>query len=129
MKRVVIVTMAALALTGIGSCAGSSPSEPTPPPPPTATNVITITSAGANPRNVVIDAGTRVRFINNDSRAHNMSSDPHPEHTDCNEINQVGLLTAGQTRETGNLNTARTCGFHDHDLPNNTNLLGTIVIR
>jgi hypothetical protein len=58
-----------------------------------------------------------------------MTSDPHPDHTDCPEINQVGTLTRGQTRETGNLVVTRTCGFHDHDDDRNTNLQGRIVIR
>lgn len=73
--------------------------------------------------------GTRVLFVNSDSRPHNMNSDPHPEHTDCPELNQVGFLTPGQSRETGNLVTARTCGFHDHDNPALTTLQGTITIR
>jgi hypothetical protein len=70
-----------------------------------------------------------VTFVNNDSRAHDMASDPHPDHTDCPELNQVGFLTAGQSRQTGNLNTARSCGFHDHNQPSNGLLTGTIVIR
>jgi hypothetical protein len=41
----------------------------------------------------------------------------------------VGFLTAGQTRTTGNLNTARTCGFHDHNLPDDTRLQGRIIIQ
>jgi hypothetical protein len=58
-----------------------------------------------------------------------MTSDPHPEHTDCPEINQVGFLSAGQSRETGNLVTVRTCGFHDHDDPGAIGLQGSIVIK
>jgi hypothetical protein len=58
-----------------------------------------------------------------------MSSNPHPEHTDCPEINQVGFLQPGQSRQTGNLNTARTCGFHDHNQDSNTALQGTIRIQ
>jgi hypothetical protein len=38
-------------------------------------------------------------------------------------------LTAGQSRTSGNFNTARTCGFHDHNLPDNANLKGSIVIQ
>jgi hypothetical protein len=70
-----------------------------------------------------------VTFTNNDTRVHDMASDPHPAHTDCPEINQVGFLSAGQSRQTGNLNTARTCTFHDHNQPDVGNLKGTIVIR
>jgi plastocyanin len=73
--------------------------------------------------------GTRVRFVNNDSRPHNMASDPHPTHTDCPAINQVGLLQPGQIRETGNLVEVRTCGFHDHDNPTSQTLQGSITIR
>ena len=58
-----------------------------------------------------------------------MASNPHPEHTDCTEINSVGFLNPGQSRQTGNLNTARTCGFHDHSNPDNTNLQGSIVVQ
>ena len=58
-----------------------------------------------------------------------MNSDPHPEHTDCPEINQVGFITVGQTKLTGNLNTRRTCGYHDHNLSENRNLQGGIIIQ
>ena len=82
-----------------------------------SSTTITITSAGVSTTLLTISPGTRVLFVNNDSRAHNMTSDPHPEHTDCPEINSVGLLSPNQGRETGNLVAIRTCGFHDHDDP------------
>jgi plastocyanin len=94
-------------------CGQDSPSEPS--GPPVVTTTVTLTAAGANPKNIQITPGSRVTFINNDTRSHNMVSDPHPEHNDCTEINQVGLLAPGQKRETGNLVQVRTCGFHDHD--------------
>ena len=119
-----VIVCAALGL----SCAGGS-DPPTEPTNPTPTNTITITASGVSPKDILIAPGTRVLFQNNDSRSHNMASDPHPEHSDCTEINQVGLLASGQSRETGNLNAVRTCRFHDHDLPNVSNLSGAIVIR
>lgn len=107
--------------------------SPTPTPVPTPTpgsgTTFTITSAGVSPKSITVAPGTRVTFINNDSRAHDMESNPHPEHTDCPPINQVGFITPGQTKQTGNLNTVRTCGFHDHDQSDNRNLQGTIVIQ
>ena len=106
------------------SCNKAAPS-----PPPVQTTTITITASGASPKNVVIDQGQRVLFVNNDSRSHNMTSDPHPDHMDCPEINQVGFLSPGQSRETGNMIVVRTCGFHDHDIPGSTSLQGSITIR
>jgi len=124
-SRVLLVVIA-VALAGCSG--GDSPSEPSNPPPVQATT-ITITSAGANPLHVEVALGTRVRFINNDNRPHNMASDPHPIHTDCPVINQVGLLQPGQMRETGNLVEVRTCGFHDHDNPTIQTLNGSITTK
>jgi plastocyanin len=92
-------------------------------------STILLLNNAACPQNLTVSPGTRVMFINSDSRAHDMFSNPHPEHTDCLELNQVGHLEAGQRRETGNLNTVRRCGFHDHDDPNNRGLQGTITIQ
>jgi plastocyanin len=122
-----LVRLVAFALAGclVGCGGSSSPTNPT----PTATNTITLTAAGASPKNIQVALGSRVLFVNSDSRSHTMNSDPHPEHTDCPELNQVGFLSPGQSRETGNLVIARTCGFHDHDNPNTTSLQGTITIK
>lgn len=105
-----------LALLPLAACGGGSPSSPS-NGGSSNTTTITITSAGVSTAQLNVTAGTRVTFVNNDTRSHNMTSDPHPEHNDCPEINSVGLLLAGQSRETGNLVAVRTCGFHDHDDP------------
>jgi plastocyanin len=89
---------------------------------------ITITANGVSPSSVTVAPGSRVTFVNNDSRPHDMASDPHPAHTDCPAVN-VGFLQAGQSGTTQNLNTVRTCGFHDHNQPDVTSLQGTIRIQ
>jgi plastocyanin len=89
---------------------------------------ITITAAGVSPSNVTVAPGSRVTFVNNDSRPHDMASDPHPAHTTCPEIN-VGFIAAGQSGTTQNLNTVRTCTFHDHNQPDVTSLQGTIRVQ
>ena len=79
----------------------------------------------------MVPPGTRVQFVNNDTTNpnHDVASDPHPDHTDCIEINQVGFIVPGQTKETGNLNTARTCGYHDHNRPSDSRWQGQIIVR
>ena len=109
--------------TGGGSTGGGTGGGST-------TTTITIGADGrVSPSEVTVTPGTRVTFVNNDSRAHDMSSNPHPEHTDCPELNQVGFLQPDQTRQTGALNTARTCGFHDHNQPGESGLQGRVIIR
>jgi plastocyanin len=109
---------------------GFSYTAPAPPPPPPSTVVvITITTAGVTPSTLSITAGTRVRFVNNDTLAHTMSSDPHPDHTQCPGLNAVGLLLPGQSRESDALTTIRTCGYHDHNDPDDPKWTGTIQIR
>jgi hypothetical protein len=78
---------------------------------------------------VTIAAGGRVTFVNNDTRPHDMSSNPHPEHTDCPPMSDVGFLSPGQSRTSANFTVPRTCGFHDHGEPFNASLQGTIVIQ
>ena len=114
----------------LAGCGGGSSSPPTTPPSPNNPFTFTITaSGGVNPKELIVPPGTRVLFINNDTRRRDMTSDPHPEHSDCPEINSVGLLSAGQSRETSNLVAVRTCGFHDHDDPGNALVKGRILIR
>ena len=97
--------------------------------PPVATTTITITAAGVSPQRITVAPGSRVTFINNDSRPHEMNSDPHPNHGDCPPIDDVGFLSAGQTKQTGNLTATRTCGFHDHTQPTVTSLQGQIIVQ
>lgn len=126
------LSLAAVLLTAAacgGSDSGGTPSSPTPTPTPGGGTTITITSSGVSPRALTVAAGSRVTFVNNDSRPHEMASDPHPDHTDCPAINSVGFLQPGQSRQTGNLNTPRSCGYHDHDRDSDTSLQGSITIQ
>jgi plastocyanin len=128
-----IVTAGALAL--ITACGGSdSPTAPSgggggsSPGPSGAT--ITIGANGAvSPSQVTISVGQSVTFVNNDSRAHDMASNPHPAHTDCTSMAPVGNLSPGQTKLTNAFTAARTCGFHDHANPSDASLQGNIIIQ
>jgi hypothetical protein len=125
MFRVRAAVIALLCAAGCGSD-GQAPPSPSPGNP----NTITISASGiVSPKELTVTPGSRVLFINSHSQRHEMTSDPHPDHLDCPELNQVGVLNPGQSRETGNLVAVRTCGFHDHDAPDNTNLRGRIIIR
>jgi len=113
----------------LASCGGGN-STPTTPTPPSNPYTFTLTSSGVSPKELTVTLGTRVLFVNQDSRRHDIASDPHPEHTDCTEIN-LGVLVTGQSRETLNLVTAKTCGFHDHENPPPTGSqwTGRIIVR
>lgn len=112
------------------TCGGAGAGTPGGPSPSDNPNQMIVSAAGVlGPSELVVSPGTRVLFINNHSQRHNITSDQHPDHLDCPEINQVGLLSTGQRRETGNLVAVRTCGIHDHDDPDNRNLWARIVVR
>lgn len=128
---VVAASLAVIAACGSKS-SGTGPTGPTPSLTcstlPDARTVLIVNNA-ACPQTLSVARGSQVTFINNDNRAHEMNSDPHPEHTNCPELNQVGHLEPGQSRQSGNLNIARTCGFHDHINDGNRALQGTIAIQ
>ena len=129
---------AALAMMIAASCGGGSSS------PTGSTNIIspstgtagpsgatiTITGSGVSPSQVSITIGQSVTFVNNDTRPHEMASNPHPTHGTCPAIeNAIGTLAVGQTKLTHGFATAGTCGYHDHLNSGTASLQGTIVIR
>ena len=124
--RTLVFFMFGVVAVGAG-CSSAKSGATGPSGSPAAT--ITITTTGVSQKSVTVPRGSQVQFTNNDRISHQVSSDPHPEHTDCPEINSVGFITTNQSRQTSNLNIARTCGFHDHNRPDDKSLQGSIVIQ
>jgi plastocyanin len=123
--------LAAAVAVGLAACGGGgSSSTPTAPSPGGGATVptITITADGVAPKTIDIKVGQQVRFVNSDSRNHEMLSTPHLLHTDCPPINLVGNLTPGANKMTGNLNAVRICGFHDHQNPDDQRFRGQINV-
>ena len=135
---------AALTLGGCGSSGAPAPSAvPSPsvspalapapaptPAPPSAAASVSITQFGLIPFEANVAVGGRVTFVNNDNVPHDIQGGPDPEHRDCPEIDVVGFLTPGQSRQTSPLMTARTCEYHDHTVHDEHHGFGgRIVIR
>jgi plastocyanin len=140
-----VQTVAIMALATLAACGGSSPTGPSggggggggSAPVVGATSSVgpigaTITIGGnsaVSPSQVTIAVGQSVTFVNNDTRSHQMQSDPHPLHTNCPSINNVGLLPAGQSKSTLGFSGTGTCTYHDHNDSSNAALMGRIVIQ
>jgi len=121
---------------GLMACGGSSPTSSTrvivndSGAGAASGATISITSTGVNPSQVTVGVGQAVTFTNNDSRSHEIASDPHPAHGSCPSIEAgIGVLAAGQTKVTHGFGNTGTCGFHDHQDASNTSLQGRIVIQ
>lgn len=132
------VTCAIIALGVLTSCGSST--SPSGGGPVTAVvrdggsgpsgATITLTAAGANPRAVTVAVGQAVTVVNNDSRAREIASDPHPQHGTCPSIEGgLGTLGAGQSRITHAFANAGTCGYHDHLDNSNNAFKGTITVQ
>ena len=122
-------TSAAFAVGLAGALLMASCGDESPTAPSTGSATITFSATGVTPTEVRIPAGGRVTFVNNDTRSHDVSSDPITVHTDCPPINAVGTVTPGQSRNTGVLNVVRTCGFHDHTNETDPRWKGRIVVE
>jgi plastocyanin len=125
---------AALAASAIAAACGGSSSPDSPSAgggctPSANANTLVIQNNTICPAALTVTRGTQITITNMDSRAHEMNSDPHPEHTDCPELNQIGHLEPMQSRQSGNLNIARKCGMHDHLSPDTASLKATITIQ
>jgi plastocyanin len=132
--------LAASGLSFLAGCGGgggygggsSAPAAANPPaggaaPPATSSATITISGNKVSPEVTQVALGAVITFVNQDTRAHEMMSDPHPLHNECPEIN-VGMLNPGQSKQTNTLSIARACGFHDNMQDTNTALRGRILV-
>lgn len=132
-RGAVLAGLCAVALAGCdgsdGSSGGGSPTGPSGGSPGPSGATITIANNAVSPGEVRITVGQSVTFVNNDNRPREISSDPHPVHTDCPAINASTPLQPGQTRVTTAFTAARTCGFHDHLDPDNAAVRGRIIIQ
>lgn len=138
MKRINLRLAGSLALALLTAC-GGSPSSPSGggttvivrdggTGPSGAT--VTITAAGVSPASVTVAVGQAVTFVNNDTRSHEIGSNPHPNHGSCPSIETgVSLLATGQTKITRAFANTGTCGYHDHLDDSNTRFQGTIVVQ
>jgi plastocyanin len=122
--------LAGLLACGDSNGGGGSPTTPSGSGPGPSGATITIGTNGAvSPSQVSITTGQSVTFVNSNTRSHEIASDPHPSHTGCPSINALAIIGAGQTKLTNSFSGTGTCGFHDHNDPDNNALKGTITIR
>lgn len=86
---------------------------------------VTLTEDGFEPKNVVIQTGSAVRWVNEsgDDNA-TVNSDDHPTHKENKEMN-LGSFSAGSTL-VHIFTTPGTYGYHDHFHPEKT---GTVTVE
>jgi plastocyanin len=135
-KLVSLLVTIALSATAV-ACGGSTSSAPSPTPvAPTPTPIpsapieptVVILPSGVSPPEITVAVGDRVTFINNDVQPHDTAGGPDPATRDCPEIDAVGFLLPGQSRQTAPMRAARICDYHDHS--NHAAIFnGRIIIR
>ena len=124
----IALVSAGLALAcGGGGGGNTQPAGPSTPAAGTVGATIHITATGVVPNDVSIDPGQRVRFVNDDTRPHQIQTNPHLFHTDC-PPNNIAILNPGQSVETGVFEEAKGCGYHNHLLPNTASYYGVIRV-
>lgn len=101
-----------------------SPTDTTPDPPYYAT----ITASGVSPNVVHVWRGRAVIFRNEDTRPHSFYADPHPAHTECSGMLNLGTLKAGERREVQNL-PINACFFHSEEDPTRQSFQGVVVVH
>jgi hypothetical protein len=133
LRRAAVFSAIVVSVTCGGGGGGTYTPPTTPGTPSTGGGdnvpVITIRSGGTvEPGEVRVDVRGQVRFVNQDSRAHQPQSNPHLVHTDCPALNNVGVLQPGESRLTGSFDVEKVCGFHDHMNPDTPGLGGTVRV-
>lgn len=133
--RFAATVAAGICLASCGS--SSSPVAPTPspgppapgPPAPGGPVTVTITTTGFSPTEVTVTPGGRVTFVNGDRFGREVISGLYHVSRDCPEVDVVGFLGPGESRDTAVLDQAKTCRFHEHANLGNPAYQGRIVVR
>lgn len=126
-----VVSSAVVVFAGCGGGSSGSPGNPSTGGPvlPGEAATITVNSNNVSPREVTVPVGSRVNFVNRGNSTIEMASDPHPVHSNCAPLNQVGGLRPGETGQTGVFEAPRRCGFHDHGRGEDERFMGTIIVQ
>lgn len=85
---------------------------------------VEITTAGYSPAVLSISVGDTVTWTYTGDKSSNVSSDPHPEHTDYSPLN-LGMFKAGATQSL-TFDQPGTYGYHNHF---NASQVGTIIVK
>lgn len=85
---------------------------------------ITLTATGFNPATITIKAGTKVTWTNSSGATGNVSSDPHPIHTNYPPLNLGSFANNSSVSLT--FDKAGTYGYHNHLNPGEK---GTIIVQ
>jgi plastocyanin len=133
-RSLILVAIAMVAACGSSSSPAASPAAPTPSGPAPAApaaepSTITIASTGFSPLEVTVPVGARVTFVNGDRVAYDISSGLDHASRECPEIDVVGFLLPGQSRETSAFDQPKTCRFHEHGHLGIAAYQGRIVVR
>ena len=121
------MTLAAVATNACGN-APPTPTSPTAEGPHTFPRFIMIMEGHAVPEELTIAVGEQVTFMNHDLTNYTIAGGREPSRPDCPEVNVVGVLTSGNTRNTETFTTAKTCDFHV-SRDRSALLTGRIIIR
>jgi hypothetical protein len=126
--RTAVGCILTLTIAACGSVA--APTAPVPSPALPSEVTINVTATGFKPKDAELAVGGHARFENIDDRLHSIASNPLISHADCPPINEVGVLVPGQSKLTGVLTEAKTCGYHDTASEGSGQvLMGTITVR
>jgi len=88
---------------------------------------LTLSSAGVSPKTSSVSGNGSVTITNSDSVAHQLTSNPDPQQTDCPELN-TPMLAPGDQFTAMISNRDGTCGFEDRLNPTDSNFQGTITV-
>jgi hypothetical protein len=91
--------------------------------------IVTITSAGAGPRELHIYSRDVATFVNNDSRSHDIRNDLAASGDTRCAIVGVGLLAPGESRQAQLQPSGVPCFYRDEGEPGNAALKGYVLVH
>ena len=95
---------------------------------PSSSATLTLSASGISPKTLTVAPGSTITYQNTDSATHQPTSNPHPTHIECPELNG-GSIPPGSSNTVTVSPSAKTCGIHDHLNPSSDAFKATINVQ
>jgi plastocyanin len=95
------------------------------PKAPISSAMVSITASGFVPHTIFVKPGTRVSWINQDAKAHELAADPYPRNDSIPNFNNELML---QTNDAYSFVFSKTGTYHYHDQLNPFKFTGTVMV-
>lgn len=124
---IILILIAVALVVVLGRQNKPAPTTNAPAPQAVAESIVTLNSDGLNPQSIKVNKNSKVTWINQDQKPHQIASDPHPTNSQLPGLVSTTLTTGDSYSYV--FTDSGTFTYHDHLDPLNSAFQGTVIVE